>query len=118
MNNNRDELLVIPEQNLGGFICPMCKAVAVGMKWASHANYCPDCGQHIKISTKLYENLKEKAFEIPENVRETYCEYELRILSGQDIRREISGIYKKRVEDLEADSQNIPGQMDINDFLG
>ena len=116
MKHDRDELIVVPEQAMGGFICPKCRGVAIGMKWASHANYCPDCGQHLKINTKLFESLKDKALTIPENVRDSYCEYELRI--GNDIRRDICGVYKKRIEDLEADKQSIPGQMDIKDFLG
>ena len=116
MANKRDELLVIPEQDLGGFICPICNGVAIGMKWASHANHCPDCGQHIKINTQLFDKLKGKAMEIPESVRDKYCEYGLII--GQGIQREINGVYKKRIEELEEDKQNIPGQMDITDFLG
>ncbi len=115
MRHNRDELIVIPEQALGGFICPRCKGVAIGMKWASHANYCPDCGQHIKINTKLFDTLKGKALTIPEDVRDSYCEYELRI--GKEIGKEICGVYKNRIEDLETDDQMLPGQMDIYDFL-
>jgi hypothetical protein len=114
----RDDLIVIPEnKGHGGFICPRCLAVAIGSKWASHAKYCPDCGQHIKISTPEFNKLKELAKTLTPEKREKCCKFYSNIGPDGKYQRMINGIYKKALSDLMSSSEQIEGQMDITDFI-
>ena len=117
MKPSRDELLVIPEQDLGGFICPICKSVAIGKSWQSHCNYCPDCGQRIKIDTPLFKKLRDKTMEIPEAERMDLCAQNVFIgLSGQ-LEKDIAGVYKKRLEARAKDPEQPKGQIRMSDYL-
>ena len=117
MKKDRDELLVIPEQEVvGGFICPICQGVAIGNNWASHAKYCPDCGQHIKIDTEQFIKLRDKVLTIPENERDGICENTVFIgLNGYE--KTIAGVYKKRLEARKKDKGGENAQMRMSDYL-
>ena len=117
MKKDRDELLVIPEQDVvGGFICPICLSVAIGNKWASHAKYCPDCGQHIKIDTEQFKKLRDMAMTIPENERDGICEHTVFIgLNGYE--KNIAGVYKKRLEERNKIKGGENTQMRMSDYL-
>lgn len=110
MKNERDELIVVPEQDMGGFMCPKCLAVAIGKKWATHAKYCPDCGQHIRISTSEFNSLLLQVQGLDNEQKKETCMF---YMGGS-----ISGIYKDRVKALQKAGEQIDGQMDITDFLG
>ena len=114
----RDELLIVPENKVvGGFVCPICLSVAIGKKWASHVKYCPDCGQHIKVDTKLFCNLEEKVAELPEEDKKKICEFQ--IYGGIDVKcaRYIAGIYKARLEKRLKDKSFEDAQLSFNDCL-
>ena len=96
--SERDEVIVIPEAEPSGFVCPVCLAVAIGKKWASHANYCPDCGQHIKINTEKFSELKKKLSDLPWEEKEKCCRY-YSVAAPEGLNgRMISGIYAKRLD--------------------
>lgn len=117
MKRNRDEVLVIPEQDLGGFICPVCKGVAIGKSWASHCKYCPDCGQRININTPMFEKLKKEALEIPEAERMDVCEHNVFIGLKGAPEKYIAGVYKKRLEARAKDPEQPKGQIRMSDYL-
>ena len=120
MKAKRDELIVIKEnEGVGGFMCPNCLAVAIGKKWALHANYCPDCGQHIKISTEQFNKLKKLVEPMTKDQKEKCCTFYSVYAPepGGGLQRTISGIYKKRLDDLLNDQKQIEGQMNITDFI-
>lgn len=97
MKKPRDELLIIPENEVvGGFICPICQSVAIGARWAKHAKYCPDCGQRIKIDSKAFNDLKEKAEQLPEEQQKNICAYTAFIGIDGTWKKSISGIYAGR----------------------
>ena len=109
MDKSRDELIVIPQDRVGGgFVCPKCLGVAIGSKWALHAKYCPDCGQHIKISTSEFMSLKQKVPFFTDEQQKEMCTYYL---------DDISGIYKDRMMKIEKQEEEIAGQMSIEDFM-
>ena len=47
MKDERDEMLYIPRDVLGGFMCPKCLSIAIGKRWADKAKYCPECGRKL-----------------------------------------------------------------------
>lgn len=115
---DRDELIVIPEnEGVGGFMCPACLSVAIGAKWAKHAHYCPDCGQHIQISTPEFNKLRKIAQGFTNDRKEKCCKYYSVIGPESKYERQVSGIYKKRLEDMLKDDRQIEGQVNITDFL-
>lgn len=118
MSSSRDEILYIPEKDMGGFMCPNCLLIAIGHKWASHANYCPDCGQHIKIIEPVkFQEMKKAIKELPEEVREN-CIKTYQIIGPEGYNKEeISGIYNDRFKKAQADASDIEGQMNIRNFI-
>lgn len=115
--NQRDELLVIPEMKLGGFICPICLHTFMGEHWKKHTNYCPDCGQHIKIDDKELGSLKIKAKELGLEEKQKCIKYYSVIMPEGMHERVVSGIYQKKLEDLIKEKEQIKGQMNISDFI-
>ena len=117
MKHSRDDILVIPEQDLGGFICPICKGVAIGKGWQSHCKYCPDCGQRIQIDTLKFKKLRDKVLEIPEDGREGLCEHDVFIGLSGHYEKYIAGVYKKRLEARRSDPKEHQGQIRMSDYL-
>lgn len=115
--NQRDELLCIPEMELGGFICPVCLKVFMGKHWAKHTNYCPDCGQRIRISTNHFETLKLRAKELGYEDKQKCILYYSKIMPEGMKERVTSGIYEKRLADLLEEKKQIDGQMHISEFI-
>ena len=109
MTDDRDEVLYIPRDVMGGFMCPKCLSVAIGKSWADRAKYCPECGQHIKIiNTKDFEDLLKQADKLKgEDIKQVAVYY----LNG------ISGIYKAKLEKMLKNDNYMPGQMELSDFL-
>lgn len=110
MKIERDELLYIPRDEVGGgFMCPKCLSIAIGDKWADKAKYCPDCGQHIKvIAGKDFNDLKKGLDKIgADDVDKVAVKYLGRV----------SGIYKSRLDKLTGNENYIAGQMELSDFL-
>ena len=110
MKSDRDELLYLPRDEVGGgFMCPKCLSIVKGDKWADKAKYCPECGQHIKIiSIKDFRELEK----------------ELSKVGGDDVEKvavkylgNVSGIYKSRLDKLTGNENYIAGQMELSDFL-
>ena len=109
MDKSRDELIVIPVDEVGGgFMCPKCLSIAIGKSWASHAKYCPECGQHIRINTSEFMSLKQKVPFFTEDQQKEMCTYYLGT---------ISGIYKDRMMKIEKQEEQIAGQMNLEDFM-
>ena len=119
MKNSRDEVLVIPENEvIGGFLCPICQGVAIGSKWASHAKYCPDCGQHIKISTPEFEKLKAQVLTMPEDLRDDVCENAVYIGLEGKFEKTIAGVYSGRLKSKKkAPERAAYGQMRMSEYL-
>ena len=118
MKNSRDEVLVIPEnEGIGGFLCPICQGVAIGRKWASHAKYCPDCGQHIKISTPEFKKLKAQVLTMPEDMREDVCEHTVFIGLEGKFEKAIAGVYSGRLNTRKKDPERAYGQMRMSEYL-
>jgi PHP family Zn ribbon phosphoesterase len=115
--NERDELLIIPQADPSGFICPKCLTFYSGKKLEKHANYCPDCGQHIKIDTRRFKKLKEKVSGLSWSDKEKCCSYYSLIAPEGTSGRVIAGIYEKKLEKLIKEHEQIKGQMSITDFL-
>lgn len=114
----RNELLIVPENKVGGgFVCPICLSVAIGKKWASHVKYCPNCGQHIKVDTKLFYDLEEKVNELPEEGKKIICEFFIYGgINGKNARF-IAGIYKARLENRLKDKSFEDAQLSFEDCL-
>ena len=109
MKNDRDEILYVPRDTLGGFMCPNCLSIAIGDKWADKAKYCPECGQHIKvIAQDDFKELEQKA--------KGFDKEELDKIAKMYMGH-ISGIYKSRLEKVLNDENYIAGQMELSDFL-
>lgn len=117
INTQRDELIVIPESSGGGFICPVCLSTALGAKWAKHANYCPDCGQRIKIDSVKFTSMKNVVKDLDKDLKDKCCKYYSIIAPEGKLERTISGIYLKRFNDITMGEQQIEGQMNITDFI-
>lgn len=118
MSSERDELIYVPEKAMGGFMCPNCLDIMMGKKWASHANYCPDCGQHIKIiAPDKFQEYKTAVRELPEETREKCIKTYQIIGPGGSFKEEISGVYRDRLKKIQEDLKGIEGQMNITDFL-
>ena len=111
---DRDELIVIPEQErVGGFMCPMCLSVAIGAKWATHVKYCPDCGQRIHVSTTEFNKLRKIVQGYTYEQREKCCKYYSVIAPEGKYDRQISGIYRNRVGDVLKDEAQIEGHIHL-----
>lgn len=109
MKNERDEILYIPRDVFGGFMCPKCLSAAIGKGWDKGANYCPQCGQHIKvIDAKDFEDLKKRAAGIHGESLEHIAEFYM---------HDIYGIYKSRLDKFTGNENYIAGQMELSDFL-
>ena len=46
---DKETTLAIPFNRVLGYTCPQCLSVGIGAKWADGTNYCPKCGQKIKL---------------------------------------------------------------------
>lgn len=113
MNKDRDEMLYVPRDVLGGFMCPMCLSIAIGKRWADHAKYCPECGQRLKIiEAKDFEELLKKTEKLDRDDRQHVAVY-----YSNGINDRISGIYKGRLDKLLDNENYIAGQMELKDFL-
>lgn len=119
MKRSRDDVLVIPEnEGIGGFLCPICQGVAIGSRWALHAKYCPDCGQHIKISTPEFTKLKAQVLTMPEDMREDVCEHTVYIGLEGKFEKAIAGVYSGRLKAWEKDPERTAyGQMRMSEYL-
>ena len=105
MKIERDELLYIPRDGMyGGFMCPKCLTT-----FGEISNYCPYCGQHIKvIAAKDFKDLKKGLGKIgADDVDKVAVKY-----MGS-----VSGIYKSRLDKLTGNENYIAGQMELSDFL-
>ena len=109
MKADRDEVLYIPRDKVGGgFMCPQCLGIAVGDKWAARAKYCPECGQHIKIiEPKEFNELVKELDKVGDDVDKVAVKY----------LNQISGIYKARLDKITGNENYIAGQMELSDFL-
>lgn len=115
--NSRDDLMVIPEMESGGFMCPECLFVGAGKKWIKHTRYCPYCGQHIKISTSEFTELKSKTKDLSFEEKQSCLKYYSVIEPEGMNERVISGINKKKLDNLLKEKEQIAGQMNISDFI-
>ena len=114
MKDERDEILYIQRDVLGGFTCPKCLSIAIGKSWADKAKYCPECGQRIKlIGDKDFKDLLKQVEKLEGDDRQ-----HVTVIYSNGISDRISGIYKGRLDKLTGNENYIAGQMELSDFIG
>jgi acetyl-CoA carboxylase beta subunit len=115
--SERNEIVIVPEAPAGGFMCPSCMFTTTSKMLVKRMNYCPDCGLHIKISTREFDALKKLADDLTFEQKEKCCIYYSIIGPEATHEKRMGGIYKKRLEDLHDDLAPIKGQMHLRDFV-
>ena len=117
----KDLVLAIPFNSELGYTCPSCLSVGIGAKWAQGTNYCPKCGQHIKlINVDNYDwaNLLRDAEKIPDVMDSNIVTTGLDLSHGfTKAKKFINGIYLQRLKDYGDKNAQIEGQMNLMDYL-
>ena len=109
MKDERDEILYVPRDVLGGFMCPKCLSIAIGQHWADKAKYCPECGQRVKIiADKDFKDLLKQVEKLEGDDRQ-----HVTVIYNNSI----SGVYKGRLDKLTGNENYIAGQMELSDFI-
>ena len=115
--SERDEVVVVPEAPAGGFMCPCCLFTTTSKKLAEKMHYCPECGQHVRISTKEFDALKKLTNDLTYEQREKCCKFCAIIGPDASHEKRIAGIQKKKLENLWDELAPIKGQMNLKDFM-
>lgn len=113
---DRDLTLAIPFNDVLGCGCPLCNAVAVGLKLKANMHYCPYCGQHLKmvsVNNGDWAALMKDVEKIPD-VKETNI-----VITGTDLsegmigKKSIEGVYMERLKDYKNSHAQIEGQLSM-----
>lgn len=120
MKQDRESTLAIPFNMILGYNCPNCLSVGIGAKWAAGTNYCPKCGQKIKlvnVNNGEWQMLLSDVQKIP-NVEETdIVTTSLDFSEGMDkAKRSINGVYIDRMRTYFKNKEQCAGQMSLADF--
>lgn len=120
MKEEREQVLAIPFNNVLGYCCPICKGVGIGAKWAKGTNYCPCCGQRVKlisVETGDWALLMHDCKKIPNVFNTDVVTTQLIAVSG-GFERDINGVYLERMRKRLAEKDQVHGQMSIFDLEG
>lgn len=119
MANERDITLSIPFNKVLGYTCPKCLSVGIGAKWAQGTNYCPKCGQKIKLINvdngdwALMLKDVEKIPHVTDTNIVTTC---LDMSTGlSHAKKQINGVYVERMKAYNDKNAQIEGQMSLFD---
>lgn len=114
---DKETTLAIPFNKVLGYTCPQCLSVGVGAKWADGTNYCPKCGQKIKlvnVDVGEWAMLLKDVQEIPNvektNIVTTQPDYTQGLSRPK---RTINGVYLERMRKALAESEQIKGQLSL-----
>lgn len=112
--------LAIPFNAVLGYSCPICKSIGIGAKWAQGTNYCPKCGQRIKlvsVNDGSWETLLKDVAKIPNVINTDIVTTEIDLSQGLNYaNRRINGVFLERMRTRLEDSEQVEGQMNIFDF--
>lgn len=118
-SKDKETTLAIPFNNVLGYTCPSCLSVGIGAKWANGTNYCPKCGQKIKLINVNKGEWKELLKDVSKiaNVENTNIVTTSPDYSGGFTRpkRQITGVYLERMRKAIAKSDQIAGQISFFD---
>lgn len=114
----RDIALSIPFDKTLGYTCPKCLSVGIGAKWAQGTNYCPKCGQKIKLIEKRdWPLILKDAEKIPDvtetNIVTTATDFSEGLNKAK---KYINGVYMERLKAYFDKNAQIEGQMSIFDL--
>lgn len=112
--------LAIPFDETLGYTCPCCLSVGIGKKWGQGTNYCPKCGQHIKLMKveKDWAELKKDVMKIPDVMQTNIVTTAWDFSKGLDKdAKYINGVYLERFRDYKNKNAQIEGQMSIFDVI-
>lgn len=117
LSAERDLLLAIPFDEDIGYTCPICLSVGIGRKWGQGTNFCPKCGQHIKLIDVRKNDwglLIKDVSKIP-NVMETNIVTTAFDFSHGLNKREkyINGVFMDRMKAYNDKNAQIEGQMSL-----
>lgn len=120
-NVTKDLVLAIPFNETLGYTCPICLSVGIGAKWAQGTNYCPKCGQRIKlirVDNGDWALLQKDAHKIPDimdtNIITTGVDFSKGFTGAA---KYINGIYLERLKAWGDKNAQIEGQLNIFDVL-
>ena len=112
--------LAIPFNKTIGYTCPCCLSVGIGAKWGMGTNYCPKCGQHIKlldVDTDWKELVKD-VNKVPDVMKTNIVTTAWDFSKGLNHdAKYINGVYLERFRAYKNNDAQIEGQMNITDFL-
>lgn len=113
----REIALAIPFNKVLGYDCPICKSVGIGAAWAEGTNYCPKCGQRIKlvsVENGSWNELVKDACKIP-NVRDTDIVTTHPIAVAGGFEEIINGVYLNLMRKYFSKSDQVEGQLSMFD---
>lgn len=109
--------LAIPFDETIGYCCPGCLSVGIGKKWAQGTNYCPKCGQHIRLmNEKDWKDLLKDVNRIPDVMKTNIVTTQVDFSNGfSHSTRNINGVFLERLRAWKSNDEQIEGQMSIFD---
>lgn len=112
----RDLILAIPFDEVLGYCCPICRSVGVGAKWANGTNFCPKCGQRIKLvnSGADWQQLVKDAEKIPNVIDTNIVTTQIDFTEGlSHAKNVINGVFTERMKTYNDKNAQIEGQLSL-----
>ena len=114
--NERDLILSIPFNKVLGYNCPKCQSIGIGAKWAQGTNYCPKCGQRIKlinVDNGDWALLLKDANKIPNVIDTNIVTTCIDLSEGLSSKKQINGVYVERMRAYNNKYAQIEGQLSL-----
>ena len=114
----RDLVLAIPFDETIGYTCPICLSVGIGKKWGEGINFCPKCGQHIKLINTTKGNdwalLLKDVQKIPNVIDSNIVTTSWDLRHGlQYDKKIITGVFMERMKSYNDKNAQIEGQLSL-----